>query len=80
MNRMFVRRNIIYISVLLFVISFAVITTLKPGFAYNLDGTLKEFGVGFKKKTVVPLWLIVIILAIFSYLGILYYLLYPKIS
>jgi hypothetical protein len=56
------------------------ILKLKPGFLYNHDGTLRTFGVGYKNKTVIPVWLLAIALAILSYLGILYYLIYPKIQ
>jgi hypothetical protein len=45
---------------------------------YNEDGSFREFGIGYKKKTVVPAWLVAIIVAIFSYLGVLYYLTYPR--
>jgi len=40
---------------------------MKPNIIYNNDGSLRQFGVGFKKKTVIPLWLISIVIAIFSY-------------
>jgi len=40
---------------------------MEPNFIYNNDGSLRQFGVGFKKRTVIPLWLISIILAILSY-------------
>jgi hypothetical protein len=40
---------------------------------YNPDGSLKEFGVGFRKKTIIPAWLISIFLAILSYFSVVYY-------
>jgi hypothetical protein len=52
---------------------------VKPAFLYNKDGTLREFGVGFKKRTVVPLWLITIFIAIISYFSVLYYIEYPNV-
>ena len=39
----------------------------KPSIVYQTDGSLRPFGVGYRKKTVVPLWLVVFLLAIFSY-------------
>jgi hypothetical protein len=39
---------------------------------YNEDGSLRQFGIGFQRKTVVPAWLVAIILAILSYLFVLY--------
>ena len=53
---------------------------MKPAFLYNRDGSIRDFGVGYKNKTIVPLWLFSIILSIFSYLFVLYYLAYPKIN
>ena len=62
----------------------------------NFDGNIEEvwhvvsrgwydaypeyFGVGYKNKTVLPIWLVAITLAILSYLTILYYLIYPRIQ
>ena len=51
---------------------------VKPAFLYNIDGSLKQFGLGRKSKTVIPIWFISLILAIFSYLFVLYYLAVPK--
>ena len=51
---------------------------IKPAFLYNTDGSLKQFGLGRKNKTVIPIWFISLILAILSYLFVLYYLAVPK--
>lgn len=59
--------NPINIAIVIFVISVGIVTMIKPRFIYNDDGTLREFGLGYRKKTIVPLWLAVIILAIFAY-------------
>jgi len=80
MNRMFIRKNITYISILLFLVLFSGVYAIKPAFAFNSDGTPKTFGLGFKHKTVVPLWLIVMFLSISSYMLVMYYVLYPKIK
>ena len=77
---MFIRKNIIYLSIFIFTIIFSTVMYSKPDFAFNTDGTVKQFGVGFKSKTVIPLFLIVIFIAIFSYLGLMYYILNPKIN
>lgn len=45
---------------------------MKPDFAYMPDGSYRQFGVGYKHKTVVPIWLVAISLAIFSYLFVLW--------
>jgi hypothetical protein len=59
--------NHLSISILLFIIVYLGIVSIKPNFIYNTDGSLRPFGLGYRKKTVTPLWLIVFILAIFSY-------------
>ena len=41
---------------------------------HNKNGSIKDFGLGYKNKTVLPIWLITIILAIISYFLVLYYL------
>ena len=79
-NRNFMRQNITSLSIILFLIVFAFINYLKPNFLYSKDGTLREFGIGYTNKTVVPIWLIAIILSIFSYFSILYYLASPKMN
>jgi hypothetical protein len=53
---------------------------IKPSFLYNINGTLRDFGLGYEKKTILPAWLITFVLAILSYLAVLYYLAAPKIS
>jgi amino acid transporter len=65
-------------AIILFLVVFYAINIAQPAFMYNEDGSFREFGIGYKKKTVVPAWLVAIIIAIFSYLGVLYYLTYPR--
>ena len=60
------------LSIALFFIIFYVIHNIKPGLVYNEDGSFREFGVGYKHKTVIPIWLVSIIAAILSYTFILY--------
>jgi uncharacterized membrane protein YozB (DUF420 family) len=79
MNRPFVKNNITLVSILLFLVIFITVVYLKPPFFYNHDGSIREFGIGYKNKTIIPIWLFSIILGIFSYLFVLYYLSYPKI-
>jgi len=54
-------------AIILFIIGFAMIHLWKPAIIYQPDGSLRPFGVGYRKRTVVPLWLVVFLLAIFSY-------------
>jgi hypothetical protein len=79
-NRTFIRKHLVSFAILLFLAMYVLIIKLKPGFLYNHDGTLRTFGVGYKHKTVIPVWLLAITLAILSYLGILYYLVYPRLQ
>ena len=46
----------------------------KPNVIFDKNGKLREFGIGYKNKTIIPLWLAVIILAIVSYLTVLCYI------
>ena len=68
------------VAIVLFVMTYAIILAYKPSFLYNSDGSLREFGVGQSRKTVVPAWLLAILLAIMSYFGIMYYLAAPRLN
>ena len=41
---------------------------IKPTFLFNKNGTFRDFGAGFVKKTIIPAWLFSIFLAVFSYI------------
>lgn len=71
-----IRKNVPGAAILLFIILFVIVQAFKPSFLYNQDGSLREFGVGYKSKTVVPIWLITIVLAILCYLAVLYVISY----
>jgi hypothetical protein len=68
-----IRHNKISVAIIIYMILFALINVLKPAFMYNKDGSLKEFGVGYRKKTIIPVWLISIFLAIIAYFSVVYY-------
>jgi hypothetical protein len=68
-----IRHNKISVAILIYIILFALLNFLKPAFMYNPDGSLKEFGVGYRKKTIIPVWLISIFLAIIAYFSVVYY-------
>lgn len=70
----FVRKNKTNFAIALFLILFTLFHYVKPSFAYGHDGEFRPFGVGYKNKTVIPVWLISIIIAILSYLAVLFYL------
>ena len=64
----FIRLNKVNIAILLFLIFFVAIHIYKPMLMYTKEGGFRPFGVGYKHKTVIPIWIVAIILAIFSYL------------
>jgi len=79
MNRNYIRDNVTLFAIILFLIVFSFIHMLKPAFLYNNDGSIRQFGIGYKNKTIFPIWLLSIILGILSYLAIMYYIAYPRL-
>lgn len=72
----FVRQHKLNISIFIFLILFSLVHFMKPGFLYNHDGGFRPFGLGYKHKTVIPIWVMSIILAILCYLIVLVYINY----
>ena len=70
MLRQFVVKNINLVSIVVFLLLFVLIMITKPTTIFDKNGRPRDFGIGYKNKTILPLWLTVIILAIFSYLFI----------
>lgn len=66
----FVRYNKLNIAIFLFLILFAIVHHLKPSMVYNSDGGFRPFGVGYRHKTVIPIWVVSIVLAILCYLAV----------
>jgi hypothetical protein len=79
MYRTYVRENIAFVSVFIFIIIFGIIQLLKPSCFYNTNGSIREFGIGYKNKTILPIWLSAILLGILCYLGLMYYASGPKL-
>ncbi len=78
-DRCYIQQHLTSAAILLFMIIYVGFIYAQPAFLYNKDGSLRVFGVGYKRKTVVPIWLLAIALAILSYYVVLYYVAYPKI-
>lgn len=78
MYRNFIRDNVTLVSIILFITIFSMIQLSKPAFLYNTDGSIREFGVGYKNKTILPIWLLSIVLGIVCYLIVVYYIANPK--
>lgn len=76
MNKTYIREHATLFAILLFLIIFGFIQVMKPSFLYNADGSIREFGVGYKNKTIMPIWLVSIILGILCYIAVLAYVAY----
>ena len=73
-NKSIVRVHKVWFAILLFLGLFSMVHITKPALLYTPEGGFRQFGVGYKQKTVIPIWIVAILLAIFSYLAVLYYL------
>jgi hypothetical protein len=71
-NKGIIRRNRVNLSIILFFILFAFLHYIKPALVYDNDGSFRQFGLGYKHKTVTPVWLFAIVFAILSYVCIRY--------
>ena len=74
------RRVCLAAAIVIFATLFYSIQLFKPYFLYNEDGSIKQFGIGYKKKTILPMWVISIVVAILCYLAVLYYLTIPRLN
>jgi uncharacterized membrane protein YozB (DUF420 family) len=79
MNRAYIRENATLFAIILFLIMFVSIQMMKPACLYNNDGSIREFGVGYRNKTIMPIWLLSLILGILSYLFVMCYVASPKL-
>lgn len=70
-TRKFIRIHKVRFAIFIFLILFGIFHYIKPSFAYQPNGAYRPFGVGYKHKTVIPIWVIAILLAIFSYILVL---------
>jgi hypothetical protein len=76
LTKKFVRIHKVNIAIFLFLLSFTLVHIIKPSLIYNKEGGFRPFGLGYKHKTVIPIWVISIIVAIFSYLAVLSYIMF----
>ena len=63
----FIKENKILATFIIFLIMFCATMIIKPSFVFNRDGSIKQFGLGYTNRTVLPIWILVIIFAIISY-------------
>ena len=80
MYRNYIRQHITFFAIILFVIIYGLIIMMKPAWLYNKDGSIRHFGIGYKNKTIFPIWLLSIILGILCYLAVSYYIIHPRLS
>lgn len=80
MDRTFLRRHITSFAILIYLAIFSLFVWMKPTFLYQKDGSLREFGVGYQSKTVLPIWLLAMTVGIISYFAVLYYLAMPRLT
>jgi len=73
----YIRKPTLSVSIFLFIIIFGIIQMLKPTCFYNKDGSIREFGIGYRNKTIFPIWLLSLTLGILCYLALLYYINIP---
>ena len=73
-----IRNNLAGAAILLYTIVFMLVQYINPSFIYNDDGSLREFGVGYSNKTILPIWLVAIVLGILSYVAV-YYITLPAV-
>jgi hypothetical protein len=71
-NQYISREALSVISVFIFLILFGLINVFRPSVIYNKDLSFRRFGIGYKNKTVIPIWLFSIILAILVYVAVTY--------
>jgi hypothetical protein len=80
LSHQFIKSNIAMVSIIIYITIYCIIIYIKPSFLYNKNGTLREFGIGTKNNTVIPAWLLAILISISSYFCVLYYLQYDKFT
>jgi len=66
------------VAIVVFLASFVLLHAVKPSFMYNDDGSLRPIGLGFSRRTAVPAWFASLLMAILSYVVVMYYVNAPR--
>ncbi len=74
MYKTFIKNNIISTTIFLFIIIYICIIYIKPSFLFTNHGAIRHFGLGKRNSTIIPIWLMIIILVIFIYMSVLCYI------
>ena len=77
---LYIKQNIVSLSSLLLTIIVCYIYFVKPKIIFNNDGTYKYFGLGKKSKTMFPIWLCILILAILCYTFLRFLIIIPRLK
>ena len=64
--------NIVFVAIFVFIALFAIVNSFRPSIIYNRDLSFRRFGIGYKNKSVLPIWLFSIVLAILVYVVVMY--------
>ena len=79
-NQYISREALSVIAVFIFLILFGIINAFRPSIIYNKDLSFRRFGIGYKNKTVIPIWLFSIVLAILVYVAVTYFFEYRAVD
>lgn len=79
MLNIFTRQYAVSLTIVLYMFIYSIINYLKPNLIYTDTGLLRQFGLGLSKKTVIPLWVASISIAILSYVCVLYIITFNNI-
>jgi hypothetical protein len=67
--------NRLFIILMVYFLGYGFLLWLQPDIIYDQSKTgLRSFGVGYKHSTILPLWLVSILLGILSYFAVLYFI------
>ncbi len=55
-------------TIALFLLGVLITFYFKPNILFNEKGTFREFGAGYSKKTILPVWLFIVFWAVTSYI------------
>jgi hypothetical protein len=72
-NKGIIRRNVVSISILIYICLYLLIMYIKPSFIFNKNGSLREFGIGSRNKTIIPVWFLAIFISTLSYFSVIYF-------
>jgi len=77
---LFFQKYKLHASIILFLTIFFIVQYFQPPFLYDKDGSIKQFGIGYSKKTIFPVWLFSIYLGILTYILVLIFAKYYKVG